>query len=386
MHVNDLLTTAVEHGASDLHLKAGSVPIMRVSGGLVPVPGARRLTHEDTIQMAAAVVPAALWERFKKSPEVDLAYSVAGLGRFRCSVFQQRSTVGLVLRVIPVQIRSIEELHLPAVLSKIADEERGLVLVTGTTGSGKSTTLAGMIDRINRTRCVHVLTVEDPIEFLHKDFKAIINQREVQTDTRSFAHAMRAALRQDPDVILVGEMRDFETAKTGVEASLTGHLVFSTLHTNSAPETIVRLLDMGIDPLNFADSLLGILAQRLVRTLCPLCKEPYYPTAEEFDEIVQSYGPEQFAALNVSFGDELTIYRPKGCEACDKSGYKGRMGIHELLLNTDAMKRLIQQHKSVEEMRFLAITEGMTTLLQDGIVKFLQGKTDFKQVRRVCIK
>jgi len=270
MHVNDLLTTAVEHGASDLHLKAGSVPIMRVAGGLVPVPGARRLTHEDTIQMAAAVVPAALRERFKKSPEVDLAYSVAGLGRFRCSVFQQRSTVGLVLRVIPVQIRTIEELHLPAVLSKIADEERGLVLVTGTTGSGKSTTLAGMIDRINRTRCVHVLTVEDPIEFLHKDFKAIINQREVQTDTRSFAHAMRAALRQDPDVILVGEMRDFETVETALLAAETGHLVFSTLHTLDATESINRIIAV-FPPhqqkqirLQLASVLRAVISQRLV--------------------------------------------------------------------------------------------------------------------------
>ena len=270
MHVNDLLTTAVEHGASDLHLKAGSVPIMRVSGGLVPVPGARRLTHEDTIQMAAAVVPAALRERFKKSPEVDLAYSVAGLGRFRCSVFQQRSTVGLVLRVIPVQIRTIEELHLPAVLSRIADEERGLVLVTGTTGSGKSTTLAGMIDRINRTRCVHVLTVEDPIEFLHKDSKAIINQREVQTDTRSFAHAMRAALRQDPDVILVGEMRDFETVETALLAAETGHLVLSTLHTLDATESINRIIAV-FPPhqqkqirLQLASVLRAVISQRLV--------------------------------------------------------------------------------------------------------------------------
>ncbi len=270
MHVNDLLTTAVEHGASDLHLKAGSVPIMRVAGGLVPVPGARRLTHEDTIQMAAAIVPAALRERFKKSPEVDLAYSVAGLGRFRCSVFQQRSTVGLVLRVIPVQIRGVDELNLPQVLSRIADEERGLVLVTGTTGSGTSTTLAAMIDRINRTRCVHVLTVEDPIEFLHKDHKAIINQREVATDTRSFAHAMRAALRQDPDVILVGEMRDFETVETALLAAETGHLVFSTLHTLDATESINRIIAV-FPPhqqkqirLQLASVLRAVVSQRLV--------------------------------------------------------------------------------------------------------------------------
>jgi twitching motility protein PilT len=270
MHINDLLTTAVEHGASDLHVKAGAAPMMRVAGELVPVPGARKLTPDDTIAMAAAVVPAALRERFKKSPEVDLAYSVAGLGRFRCSVFQQRNTVGLVLRVIPVQVRTIDELGLPAVISKIADEERGLVLVTGTTGSGKSTTLAGMVDRINRTRCVHVLTVEDPIEFLHKDHKSVINQREVSTDTRSFAHAMRAALRQDPDVILVGEMRDFETVETALLAAETGHLVFSTLHTLDATETINRIIAV-FPPhqqkqirLQLASVLRAVISQRLV--------------------------------------------------------------------------------------------------------------------------
>jgi len=220
--------------------------------------------------MAAAVVPAALRERFKKSPEVDLAYSVAGLGRFRCSVFQQRGTVGLVLRVIPVQIRTIEELSLPPVLVKISDEERGLVLVTGTTGSGKSTTLAAMVDRINRTRCLHVLTVEDPIEFLHRDHKSIVNQREVSTDTRSFAHAMRAALRQDPDVILVGEMRDFETVETALLAAETGHLVFSTLHTLDATETINRIIAV-FPPhqqkqirLQLASVLRAVISQRLV--------------------------------------------------------------------------------------------------------------------------
>ncbi|MBU4074577.1 MAG: Flp pilus assembly complex ATPase component TadA, partial [Proteobacteria bacterium] len=198
--------------------------------------------------------------------------------------------------------------------------------------------------------------------------------------------AMRAFLRADPDVIMVGEMRDFETAKTGVEASLTGHLVFSTLHTNSAPETIVRLLDMGIDPLNFADSLLGILAQRLVRTLCKKCKEAYHPDRNEYDEIVESYGEEQFLKLNIPYDDRFTLYRLKGCEACDKTGYKGRMGIHELVIATDSIKRLIQKRETVEVMRNTAMTEGMTTLLQDGIYKSIQGITDFRQVRRVCIK
>ena len=196
---------------------------------------------------------------------------------------------------------------------------------------------------------------------------------------------MRAFLRADPDVIMVGEMRDFETAKTGVEASLTGHLVFSTLHTNSAPETITRLLDMGIDPLNFADALLGILAQRLIRTLCKNCREAYHPTREEYDELADNYGVEAFEKLNISY-DDFTLFRPKGCDACDRSGYKGRMGIHELLVSTDPVKRLIQKHETVEVIRGKATEEGMTTLLQDGILKALQGVTDFKQVRRVCIK
>jgi type II secretory ATPase GspE/PulE/Tfp pilus assembly ATPase PilB-like protein len=187
-------------------------------------------------------------------------------------------------------------------------------------------------------------------------------------------------------VIMVGEMRDFETAKIGIEASLTGHLVFSTLHTNSAPETIVRLLDMGIDPLNFADALLAILAQRLVRTLCSRCREAYHPDRDEYDEIMESYGAEQFLQLNIPYDDQFMLYRPKGCDVCDQSGYRGRMGIHELIIATDGMKRLIQKHETVEAMRKLAMAEGMTTLLQDGILKSIQGLTDFRQVRRVSIK
>jgi twitching motility protein PilT len=242
MHVNDLLKLAVEAGASDLHLKVGSYPMMRVRGDLVPANESARLSHEDTVGMAAAVMSTQQRQKFKDSLEIDLAYSVPGLGRFRCNVFQQRGTIGLVLRVIPIGIKSIDELNLPNVLKTIAAEERGLVLVTGTTGSGKSTTLAAMVDHVNATRCTHVVTVEDPIEFLHRDNRSIVNQREVSVDTRSFAHALRSALRQDPDVILVGEMRDHETIETALHASETGHLVFSTLHTLDASETINRII------------------------------------------------------------------------------------------------------------------------------------------------
>jgi twitching motility protein PilT len=270
VHVNDLLKIAVEHGASDLHLKAGSYPMMRVRGALVPAAESKRLDHEDLVAMSSAIMSTAQRQKFKDAQEVDLAYSVAGLGRFRCNVFQQRGTIGLVLRVIPMQIRTIQELGLPPVLEQIASEERGLVLVTGTTGSGKSTTLAAMIDHVNRTRCGHVMTVEDPIEFLHRDNRSIINQREVSVDTRSFAQALRSALRQDPDVILVGEMRDFETIETGLLAAETGHLVFSTLHTLDAAETINRIIAV-FPPhqqkqvrLQLASVLKAVVSQRLL--------------------------------------------------------------------------------------------------------------------------
>src|SRR4051812_48751641 len=273
VHVNDLLKIAVEKGASDLHLKVGSYPMMRLRGDLVAANEDKKLDHEDVVAMSAAVMSTQQREKFKDTQEVDLAYSVPGLGRFRCNVFQQRGTVGLVLRVIPMQIRTVDELGLPPVLKTIAEEERGLVLVTGTTGSGKSTTLAGMIDHVNNTREAHVMTVEDPIEFLHRDMKSMVNQREVSVDTRSFAQALRSALRQDPDVILVGEMRDFETIETGLLAAETGHLVFSTLHTLDATETINRIISV-FPPhqqkqvrLQLASVLKAVVSQRLMPRL-----------------------------------------------------------------------------------------------------------------------
>jgi twitching motility protein PilT len=242
MHINDLLKIAVERKASDLHLKVGAFPIIRVDGTLIPLADMRRLMQEDTIAMAFSIMSARQKEKFKNNFEIDIAYNVPNLGRFRCNIFQQRGTVGLVLRVIPAKILSIKELLLPPVLEKICQEQRGLVLCTGTTGSGKSTTLAAMIDHINSTRNEHVMTVEDPIEFLHRDKKSIVNQREVDVDTKGFSLALRSALRQDPDVILVGEMRDYETIETALTAAETGHLVFSTLHTLDATETINRII------------------------------------------------------------------------------------------------------------------------------------------------
>jgi twitching motility protein PilT len=244
MHINDLLKIATERRASDLHLKVGSYPVIRVSGSLTALSELSRLSQEDTIAMAFSIMSGRQKQKFKDHFEIDLAYSVPGLGRFRVNIFQQRGTVGLVLRVIPSKILSTEELGLPPVLKTIADERRGLILVTGTTGSGKSTSLAAMIDYINSTRTEHIMTIEDPIEFLHRDKKSLVNQREVEVDTKGFASALRSALRQDPDVILVGEMRDYETIETALNAAETGHLVLSTLHTLDATETINRIISV----------------------------------------------------------------------------------------------------------------------------------------------
>jgi twitching motility protein PilT len=270
LHIDELLKTAFASGASDLHLKVGSYPMMRVSGTLVVASEEKRLDRPDTEAMASTILSDDQRAKFQASQEVDLAYSIPGLGRFRCNVFQQRGTVGLVLRVIPTRIKTIDELGLPPVLKHIAQEERGLVLVTGTTGSGKSTTLAAMIDHINSTRAAHIMTVEDPIEYLHRDHHSLVNQREVNVDTRSFSHALRSALRQDPDVILVGEMRDHETVETALLAAETGHLVFSTLHTLDATETINRIIAV-FPPhqqrqvrIQLASVLKGAISQRLM--------------------------------------------------------------------------------------------------------------------------
>jgi twitching motility protein PilT len=242
MHINDILKVAVERKASDTHLKVGSHPVLRIDGRLQVMTEFKRMMQEDTIAMAFSMMSSRQKERFKQNLEIDIAYSVPGLGRFRCAIFQQRGSVGMVLRLIPARIQTFKELMLPPVLERISEEQRGLVLVTGTTGSGKSTTLASMIDYINARRVEHVMTIEDPIEFLHRDKKSIINQREVEVDTRGFSVALRSALRQDPDVILVGEMRDYETIETALLAAETGHLVLSTLHTLDATETVNRII------------------------------------------------------------------------------------------------------------------------------------------------
>jgi twitching motility protein PilT len=270
LELNDILKIALKGGASDIHLKSGLPPMFRVDGALVPLKNGERLQPEAITKMAFGIMNPIQKQRFEETREVDLAYGIAGLGRFRVNAFQQRGSVGIVFRVIPFGVKSIEHLHLPKVIESIAMEHRGLILVTGTTGSGKSTTLASMIEYINANRTCHIMTIEDPIEFLIRDRRSIVNQREIGVDTQSFSMALRAALRQDPDVVLVGEMRDFETIETAITAAETGHLVMSTLHTLDATETINRIISV-FPPyqqkqirLQLSSILKAVVSQRLV--------------------------------------------------------------------------------------------------------------------------
>ncbi len=392
--VNKIINDAYARRASDIHIEPNvgrkNVEIrLRVDGDCAiyqTVPYSYRAALISRIKIMSNLditvkrLPQDGKIKFRRSNGEELELRVA-------SIPTQGGVEDVVMRLLakgetmPLEAMNIEQRNYNELL-KIITKPYGMILCVGPTGSGKTTTLHAALHHINRPDR-KIWTAEDPVEITQYGLRQVQVQSKIGFD---FAAAMRSFLRADPDIIMVGEMRDFETAKIGVEASLTGHLVFSTLHTNSAPETIVRLLDMGIDPLNFADALLGILAQRLVRTLCKNCKEPYHPTKEEYDEIAESYGEEEFAKLNIAYNKDFKLFRPKGCDLCDKTGYKGRMGIHELVIASDGIKRLIQKHETVEVMRNKAMSEGMTTLLQDGIIKSLNGLTDFTQVRRVCIK
>ncbi|HEX4945982.1 MAG TPA: PilT/PilU family type 4a pilus ATPase [Blastocatellia bacterium] len=270
--IDDLLTTAARENASDVYLKAGGYPVLRIHGDMQAARDWPRLTPEDTAKIAAAVMNERHKERFKHDAEVDLSYNISGVGRFRCNIHRQRGTVGIVFRIITSNIKTVEELHLPAVITEIATERRGMILVTGSTGAGKSTTMASMVEQINLTRTAHIITIEDPIEFAYKDKKSFVIQREVDSDTLSFKAALRGALRQNPDVILVGEMRDVETVETALMAASAGTLVMSSLHTLDATETILRII--GMFPaqqqqsirMMLASVLKAVISVRLVRT------------------------------------------------------------------------------------------------------------------------
>jgi type II secretory ATPase GspE/PulE/Tfp pilus assembly ATPase PilB-like protein len=390
---NQIIIDAYNRGASDIHIEpygktAPTVVRVRVDGDChkyldIPAP------HRNAIVQRLKIM-AKLDIAEKRKPQDGKIRFKGPMGTIELRVATIPTSGGnedVVMRILaaskplPLEKMGFSDRNITE-FKRILEKPYGIALVVGPTGSGKTTTLHSGLGYIN-TVDMKIWTAEDPVEITQAGL------RQVQVHPKidfTFAVAMRAFLRADPDVIMVGEMRDHETAATGIEASLTGHLVFSTLHTNSAPETIVRLLDMDIDPFNFADALLGILAQRLVRTLCKDCKEEFHPTQEEFAELMQEYGLEAWDSLGVRYSPDFKLYRPKGCGKCGNTGYKGRMGIHELLVGSDEIKRRIQKRDSVEELRKQAQADGMTTLLQDGIQKVLKGVTDFKQVRAVCIK
>lgn len=393
--VNRIINDAHARNASDIHIEPNTTKKnvevrYRIDGALTPyqtLPFSYRNALVSRIKIMSNLditerrIPQDGKIKFQRPRGQEIELRVA-------TIPTQGGIEDVVMRILaigaimPLEDMELSERNYRELVDNILTKPYGMCLVVGPTGSGKTTTLHAALHRIN-TPDIKIWTAEDPVEITQHGL------RQVQVNPKiglNFAAAMRSFLRADPDVIMVGEMRDYETAKTGVEASLTGHLVFSTLHTNSAPETIVRLLDMGIDPLNFADSLLCILAQRLVRKLCASCKEPYHPEREEYEELANNYGRELFEQLNAHHCGDQTLYRARGCAACDDTGYRGRTAIHELLMATPEVKELIRRKATVEELRTKAIEQGMHTLLQDGIEKVLRGRTDFAQVRRVCIK
>ena len=371
--LEELLEPLVSRGGSDLHLSAGSPPKIRLDGNLVdesPEP----LGHEDTKQIVYSILTNDQIATFEEKLELDLSFGVSGLGRFRTNVFQQRGTVAAVFRLIPFDVKSFEELGLPAeVCTKLCKLPKGLILVTGATGSGKSTTLAAMIDYINRTRESHIVTIEDPIEFLHRNKRCLFNQREVGSDTLKFKYALRSVLRQDPDVVLIGEIRDLETAENAIQAALTGHLVFSTLHTNDAPSALTRLVDMGVKPFLVASAVMAIMAQRLIRRICLECRQE----AEVSETELRAVG------LTQQRLEEATVYEAVGCPACNNSGYKGRQGVYELMEMSNDIREMAFQCKPTLELRAKARSEGMVTLQEDAIRKVLAGVTTIPEVLRI---
>ncbi|HVR40239.1 MAG TPA: ATPase, T2SS/T4P/T4SS family [Thermoanaerobaculia bacterium] len=392
---NQLIIEAFARGASDIHIepdgpKNPCTIRLRIDGDcakFMEVPGAHRNALVQRLKIMAKLDISE--KRKPQDGKIRFKYSKGTIELRVATIPTANQNEDVVMRILaaskplPIDKMGFSEHNLRR-FKEILAKPYGIALVVGPTGSGKTTTLHSALGFIN-TVDMKIWTAEDPVEITQKGL------RQVQVHPKidfTFAAAMRSFLRADPDVIMVGEMRDHETAAIGIEASLTGHLVFSTLHTNSAPETITRLLDMNIDPFNFADALLGIMAQRLIRVLCAKCKEGYHPTPEEFEEIIEAYGYDYWPAMGIVYSPELTLYRPKdkGCSTCNNTGYKGRMGVHELLVGTDELKKAIQHRSPIDELRRLAMQQGMRTLLQDAIEKAFKGVTDVKQARAIAVK
>lgn len=391
---NQIIADAYRQNASDIHIepygeKRETLVRFRVDGDCfeyMKIPQSYRRAIVSRLKIMASLDIAERRKpqdgkiKFKLSENKEIELRVATLPT---AGYNEDVVMRLLAASEPLPLDKMEfsDRNLKA-LKDISEKPYGIILCVGPTGSGKTTTLHSVLGNIN-TPDIKIWTAEDPVEITQYGLRQVQVQPKIGL---TFANAMRAFLRADPDVIMVGEMRDKETADTGIEASLTGHLVMSTLHTNNAVETVTRLLDMGCDPFSFADAMLGVLAQRLARRICKDCKEQYVGTKEEYEELRQGYGPEHWDKLGIKQDNTFRLSRGKGCEVCNRSGFKGRIALHELLLGSDQMKRMVQQKARTDDMLKTALEEGMTTLVQDGILKVLQGHTTYKEVKAVAIK
>ncbi len=362
-----LLSIAKAHHASDLHITVGVRPKCRISGTLYEMDGFEKLTPAMTKELVESMFGEKQKKTMEATGEVDFAYTDTRVGRFRVNAFHQRGSYAAVLRIVASDIPTPEALGIPEAVLGLTKKKRGLVLVTGPTGSGKSTTLYTALSALNKEQ-VNIVTVEDPVE---ADIEGI-NQIQVNNKVElTFASALRSILRQDPDIIMIGEIRDQETASIAVQASITGHLVVSTLHTNSSASTITRLADMGIEPYLIADSTVGVIAQRLVRRLCPACKKAKLANEEEKE------------IMGLKEDQDYEIYEPCGCFQCDNMGYKGRIGVYEIMEMSPALRHVISKNGDAEEIKDIAIKEGMNTLRMSATKLVLDGITSVSEMMKV---
>lgn len=391
--VNQIITEAAKQGVSDIHLepygrKKETRVRFRVDGVCHEQMRVPAEYHRPIVSRLKVMAKLDIAERRKpqdgklklRLPERELELRMAtiptAIGDEDVVLRILSSNEPLPLNNLNLTQRNYQE------FVKLLEKPHGMILSVGPTGSGKTTTLHAALGHINNPGR-KIWTAEDPVEITQTGLRQVQIYPKIGL---TFAAAMRSFLRADPDVIMVGEIRDQETAEVATEASLTGHLVLSTLHTNSAAETITRLLDMGLDPFSFADALQGVIAQRLARTVCQQCKERYRPSKDEYDALAYSYGEEAFAQLGILYDDHLFLYRGRGCETCRYTGYKGRIGLHELLVVTDEIRSLIHSHATVAEIKKVSQAQGMTTLVQDGVYKILQGWTDYNQAKAVVMR